>query len=176
MNNASPFYIYISNTPIQKGSSSSSSGGGSSSSGGSFKWPSDKGTSSYSRNNFLSKYVLTRVGESAVHTIERSWMENIQSIGYLQGDYVKETSQQEEMSMAQRIGNIAVVAGAAVVTGHFIVAGIDVVVGAINMAIDSYYDNRKNEAQNNASNYNAEQISKRAGLSSTRDGSRGTEN
>lgn len=176
MNTASPFYIYISNSPVSKGSISTAGGGSSSSGSGSFSWPKSSGRTARNKNDFLSKYIQTRVAESAVHSIERVWSENIQSIGYMQGDYIKETSQQEALAMGQRIANIAVVAGAAVVTGHFIVAGIDVVVGAINIGIDSFFDNRKNEIQNNASNYNAEQISKRAGLSSTKDGSRGTEN
>lgn len=175
MTTSSPFYIYISNEKIVKGASGGSSSSSGGNGGGSFSWPKETGKAT-SNSSFLSKYVLTRVAESAFHTAERAMMESIEAIGYLSGDYIKETHLQEQISLGERIGNVAITAGAAIATGHYVVAGIDIVVSSINIGIDSFNQNRRNEALANGTNYNSEQLSKRAGLSSTRDGSRGTEN
>jgi len=173
---ASPFYIYISNQPVAGTKSSSKSSSSSGNDGGStFKWGKESGKA-VKNGQFLSKYIMTRVFESGAHTIERAISESIQSIGYLSGDYIKETHWEEAQSLCQKISNIAVTAGVAAATGHFVVAGIDIVVSSINIGIDSFNQNRKNQALVDGENYNGEQLSKRAGLSSTRDGSRGTEN
>lgn len=180
MNNQSPFYIYISNSPVTatSGSSNGSSGGEwsnaqkqiQSSSSGHFS------QSQSGNKKFASKYITTRLLESGVHIIERVSNEYVSYIGYGKGDYEQSKKIQFTLSYGERLANIGVSAGAALATGHPVVAGIDVVVGLVGFAVTTVWDAKESTVATTASNYNAEQIERRAGLSSTRDGSRGTEN
>lgn len=181
MNNQSPFYIYISNSPISNvqatGSTEQSStklDSGNQPDSSNRVPPSDKHDTK--KGTFISKYILTRIAESAVHSAEKFINENTNEVGYMKGDYIKQNEYTNLNSIAQKIVNTGVTAGVAAITGHYVVAAIDIVVASVNTALDVYYDSKRLDAQVKAENFNAEQISKRAGLSSTRDGSRGTEN
>lgn len=178
MNNASPFYIYISNTPVSKNGTPISS---SKSSGGSQQ----KVSSTKKEGTFISKYIATRVAESAVHSIENAISDSVQSIGYLQGNYVLQSNVEQELAIGKRIANTGVTASASLISGikdgeisasHIAVAGIDILVSIVNSAIVNYYNAKQNNAIVSSENYTSKQLSIRAGLSSSRDGSRGTEN
>lgn len=180
MNNQSPFYIYISNSPISNVQAKGEDSSGKTTDGSLSKQSQTYGDSSSKenskKNSFISKYVATRIAESVVHTAEKGISENISRIGYMQGDYVTEDKYSQLFDIGRKITNTAVTAGVAVVTGHYVVAAIGVVVSAVNSAIDVLYNTIQTNALLVSTNYNSEQLSKRAGLSSTKDGSRGTEN
>jgi hypothetical protein len=172
MNNASPFYIYISNTPVTKSGTIVSSSSKASSSSYKKKTSSDKDE----KGSFISKYIITRVSESVLHTLETSISDSVKSIGYLQGNYVLESNVEQELAIGKKIANTAITAGVAVVTGHYVVAAIDVAVSIVNSAISNSFNAKQNNAIIASENFTATQLSIRAGLSSSRDGSRGTEN
>lgn len=169
MNNASPFYIYISNTPVSKSGAVVSSSKSSSSS-------ETKKTSFKKQDSFISKYVLTRVAESVAHTIESSISDSVKSIGYLQGNYVLQSNVEQALAIGKKIANTGITAGVAFITGHIAVAAIDVAVNVTNAMISNIFDVKQNNAIVASQNYTSKQLSIRAGLSSSRDGSRGTEN
>lgn len=173
MNNQSPFYIYISNEPIQQGKGS---GGGTRINASSLKKSDSSKESTKEGGIFISKYIVTRVTESAIHSIESAISNSIDAMGYLEGNYTEQLKYQQANAIAQRIANTALTAGVAVATGHPLVGAIDVAVGIVNTGVSLYFDNIKQEAMIRNQNYSSTQLSKRAGLSSTRDGSRGTEN
>ena len=169
MNNASPFYIYISNTPVSKNGTPISS---SKSSSGSQQ----KISSTKKEGTFISKYIATRVAESVAHTIESSISDSVKSIGYLQGNYVLQSNVEQELAIGKKIANTGITAGVAFTTGHIAVAAIDVAVNVTNAMISNIFDVKQNNAIVASQNYTSKQLSIRAGLSSSRDGSRGTEN
>lgn len=157
------YYIYISDKPIGDG------GGGTPSN------PKKPATAKEKSGVFVSKYVALRVAESTMHSFEHSVSDNIQAIGYQQGDYVKMKKEQFANSIAQRIGNTALTAGVALATGHPAAAAVTVAVSIVNTGVSLYYDNKQAESENREANYTASQLSKRAGFSSSKSGSRGTE-
>lgn len=179
MNNASPFYIYISNSPISSGpkKTGSSSGGGGGSGGNGGGDGGSNASSKSSKNKFgISRYTVTRVAESCLHTAERGITQSINAIGYMEGNYSKQNEYQQVQKYSSKVANTAITAGVAAITGHYLVAAIDVAVSVTNFAVDAFFTWQEHSAEVKKSNYVSEQMTKRAGLSSSYDGSRGTEN
>lgn len=168
MNTNSPFYIYISSTPISGGNGT---GDGDST-------PSDPSSPQSSKKvsgQFISKYALTRCAESAVHTTIRIWNKVNMTYGYAHGNYIEQEDSQFVASVTGKLLNTAVGIGASLVTGHIVTAGIIAVVSVVNTSIDVGFNVYQNYMETKNSNYSYDQLSKRAGLNSIRSGSRGTE-
>lgn len=162
------YYIYISSNPISGGGGGSGTGSGNAKASSASKKDEKSGLT-------VSKYMLTRIAESAAHTLEHEISNEIQAVGYEKGDYVEMKKEQLANSIVQRLTNTGITAGAAIITGHPMAAAITVGVGIVNTAQSLYYDNKQAEAENRQANYESSQLSKRAGFSSSKSGSRGTE-
>lgn len=125
---------------------------------------------------FFSRFVAMKMAREALQVGMQFVNQKIDTMGQRTGEYQRQADTQFSLSMASRIGGAAVSAGISAVFGNYWAAGLIVASTAVDFIANNQIQIMNNEIALNNSALNSGMVRSRAGLDSTTNNNRGTEN
>ena len=137
----------------------------------------DGGKSEKKKEDTLGRYIEHQVFHLVKQQAQAAVNFALGNIGNFTGDYFIQTRINEARKNVSGFMNIGMmtVAGAQA-TGSWVGAVVGFAVGSISQISSGIFDTITKEVENRRTNYEISQLRERAGLNTTLDGSRGTEN
>ena len=133
-------------------------------------------TASNEKEGRFSRFVLMKAAREALGTALQYTTQYVVNIGNKTGAYQMQEEAAYSLAASQRIASAAITVGISVATGNYAAAAVVAVSAIADTAISVSTSQMNNEILADNARVNAQAIRRRAGLDSSDNGGRGTEN